>query len=449
MDPQKFDATILSALQDLEVPYDPGTWAALEQRLDALPAPDAVDQLVKPSLERVELPFDPGAWTALVSKMDQIVVVRRLRRTKALELVIFLLLLSNLNGFFGVVGSVAKPKSPAKPQQNMPIAGLPAGHKASKTYGAKVVQQENAVTGLLDELIELATTVKPVQVESNAPIITTNETENEEMDKRSLLDPMRFYAQSGPVHFVDPRLINTKRPTPILYASKLPALKAVPSGTKPNARRLYASTFASFDKITVRESSHIHRNNNLGGGMAIGYRKGKWGAETGVSYAQKTYQPLRQNVEYLNDPFTGISFYYVDEVQTDVFTVPVKLTRELARKGRTSVHASAGFSTHLATSKEYRYETLHLPAPSPQPNPNPVPPPQATFPEGRGLLQDGGAKRNVYASADLGLRVEQAIGKRYVAYIEPAYRQSLGEGFGPGSSRINSLTVSAGVMAHL
>ena len=71
MELQKFDSTLKSVLENLEVPYEPGTWAALESRLDALPAADAVDKAVRPALERIEMPYQPctgmrsqAAWTA-------------------------------------------------------------------------------------------------------------------------------------------------------------------------------------------------------------------------------------------------------------------------------------------------------------------------------------------------------------------------------------------------
>jgi len=454
MDTQKFDATLKSVLQDLEVPYDASTWSALESRLDALPAPDAVDRLVKPSLEHAELPYEPNTWVLLANKMDQVVLVRRIRRTKALELVIFLLLLSNLNGFFGVVGSVTKPKSFPK-SENGPIAGLQMPQKKSPTSGSQKVYKGIIGAGLLHDIMSVAHQIghpgdtnrsyeTQLEHQSNA-----NANEMAEVSAPSLLDPNRFYAQSGPVHFVDPKLVRTPSPKPILYATALPSIFGAKDAQKTVTRHFYVSTLAAFDQNTVREGTHTVKTSNVGGGFAAGYRNGKWGVETGMSYAQKTYQPLRQNVEYLNDPFQGIAFYYVDEVQSDVFTIPVKVTRKFANIGRTSAHAVAGVSTHIATSKVYRYETLHLPPPTPQPSPNPIPPPNAIFPEAKGILQDGGVNRNVFASADFGVRLEHLIGKRYVAFVEPAYRQSLAEGFGPGASRINSFTLQAGVMAHL
>lgn len=452
MDSQKFDASLKSALQDLELPYDAGTWAALEARLDALPAPDAIDQIVKPGLERVELPFEPSAWDKLAHKMDQKVLVQRIRKTKALELAIFLLLLTNLNGFFGVVDSVSKPRT--KPgQTTQPIAGIKSVKKSPGSSFSKINTNDSEGGGLLDNLLKLAH--QGSEVSPTTMVVEPNGSnhqvalENSAHDERSLLDPSRFYSQSGPIHFVDPTLMLVNKPKPILYATVRPDFHGFDAAKKSKKRHIYLASFANFDKNTVRESQHTNRSSNLGAGLALGYRKGKWGVETGLVYAQIDYQPKRQNVEYQNDPFTGISFYYVDEVQADVFTIPVKATRRLTKLGRTSAHIVAGVSAHLATSKAYSHETLHLPPPVPVTNPNPAPPPSPNFPEGKGLLQNGGINRNLYASADLGIRVEHPIGKRYVAFVEPAYRQSLGESFGPATARINSFSLQAGVMAHL
>jgi hypothetical protein len=64
-------------------------------------------------------------------------------------------------------------------------------------------------------------------------------------------------------------------------------------------------------------------------------------------------------------------------------------------------------------------------------------------------MEGGGLAHNAYATADLGLRLEHNLGKRFTAFIEPVYRQNLGGGFGPRSAQISTFSVQAGVMASL
>ncbi len=452
---QKFDSTLKSALENLEVPYDPSTWAALESRLDALPAPDAVDKAVRPALEKIEPAYDPSAWSALSSKMDSIARVRRLRMTKLAEAAIFLLLLLNLNGFFGVVESVTNPKPAPKTPQG-PIAGSgkamlkksPAGDSykpvdtaplASLSLAEKVVSYVQSITNSLTKKAENQyagmVMLRPQTMHSNAS---------------SLLDPNLFYSQTGILRFIDATNLPHEESKSVLFASSdivLPNL--VPQPSIPSKKGFYAASYASFDQNRITEADHSDRSNNFGGGVAVGRRKGKWGFEGGLAYSVKSYVPKRNNVEYLNDPFNGIHLFYVSQVDAQIVSVPVKATRQIAKFGKSSAHAVAGITTHLAASKNYAHKTVHFPPPIPSPNQNPTPNQSEPFPDGKGLLEQGGLTQNVYASADIGLRLEHLIGKRYVAFVEPSYRQTLAGGLGPQTSKINTFSLQAGVMAHL
>jgi hypothetical protein len=155
-------------------------------------------------------------------------------------------------------------------------------------------------------------------------------------------------------------------------------------------------------------------------------------------------------VEYENNPFTGISYYYADEVDADLVTVPVKATRRIGKMGKTTAHAVAGLTANFAANKRYGYKTVHYPPPVPVPTPGGPVSPNSVIPEGKGIFEKGGLVQNAYATADLGLRVERPLGSsRYTAFVEPMYRQSLGGGLGPHAARISTFSLQAGVMASL
>lgn len=442
MDLQKFDSTLKSALENLEVPFDASTWAALESRLDTLSAPDAVDKAVRPALERMETPFDSGSWALLANRMDGLARVRRLRMTKACEAAIFLLLLLNLKGFLGVVESVTKP-APVQKEIQGPIAkNRPS--KAKKQTSALPVSDaspsgdeslaEQVVSFVQNLAASLSSDPETLPVET--PIASN----------RSVLDPANFYSQSGLVKFPVGASLPALPTEPVLYASSqisIPGIE-IPKVVKPS--RFYGASFASYDKNYLNEAQYVDKKDGYGGGIAVGYRKGKWGVETGLSYSQKNYKPSRVNEEYYNDPFNGIGYFYNVGVEADVFSVPVKVTRRLAKVGSTSAHAVAGVTANFATSKNYAYKTVHFDPPNPQ---NPVAPIKADLPEGKGVLENGGLAHNAYATADLGLRVEQPIGKRYIAFVEPVYRHSMGGGLGPRAGRLHTFSLQAGVMASL
>lgn len=444
MDLQKFDSTLKSALENIEVPFDPSSWAALESRLDKLAAPDAVDKAVRPALERIESPYDTGSWAALANRMDGLARVRRLRLTKLSEAAIFLLLLLNLKGFFGVVEAVTKPV-PAQPEIQGPIAKkrpskIKKQQVGTSAYDAGTPSEDQSLAQQVVSLVQqFAASLTPSAPEQNPEVEPI-------ASSKSVLDPSNFYSQSGIVKFPAGSLLPSLPSQPILYASNqvnIPGIE-IQKAVKPS--RFYGATYASFDKNYMNESQYADKKNGYGGGIAVGYRKGNWGVETGLSYSQKSYKPSRLNEEYYNDPFNGIGYFYNVGVDADVFSIPVKVTRRVAKVGKTSAHAVAALTANFATSKNYAYNTVHFDPPNPQ---NPVEPTLAELPEGKGVFENGGLAHNAYATADLGLRVEQPIGKRYVAFVEPVYRHSLGGGLGPRASRLNTFSLQAGVLASL
>lgn len=448
MDLKKFDSTLKSALENVEVPFDPSTWAALESRLDRLPAPDAVDDILRPSLERIETPYNAATWTALASKLDGITRVRRLRLHKLAEAAIFLLLLLNLKGFFGVVQSVTNPV-PAKKEVPGPVASTeqikskkqPAAENMATPVNG-ITEKKNLTQQVLAFVQDVAASLTQ-SVENEGAAITAN-TPPPIHARTSVLDPANFYSQSGLVKFPVGPALPAHPMEPILFAGSLITIPGVeiPKAGKPS--RFYAASFGSFDQNFLREGEHSDKKSGYGGGLAVGFRKGKWGIETGLQYSQKNYQPKPENETYQDD-LNGVSFFSIDNVDANVFSVPVKATRRIAKLGKTQAHAVAGVTANFAASKNYGYNTVHLP---PKSNSDPAAP-VTPLPNGKGVLENGGLSHNAYATADLGLRVEHGLGKRYVAFVEPVFRRSLGGGLGPRSARLSTFSLQAGVMATL
>lgn len=452
MDLQQFDTTLKSALENIEVPFDPSTWAALASKLDQLPPADAVDQALRPSLEKVDASYDAGSWNLLANRMDVLARVRRLRMTKMAEAAILLLLLLNLKGFFGVVQSVTHP-APVKKEIIGPIAKVSTSKskKSSQQSPTESVSTATAETpqNLTDQVIAFVKDLAQgfSKAAEETPVLTPMVLQPI-ASNASLLDGNRFYGQSGLMKFTDAANLPLQPVKPLLYASNDVLIPGLEIEKAVRKSRFYAASYGSYDRNYAREGDFSHQSNGYGGGFIVGYRKGKWSLESGIAYAQKNYQPKRQNVEYQNDPFNGISFYYIDEVNADVVSIPVKATRKIAQMGSVTTRAVAGISTHFAANKSYGYKTVHYPPPIPLPQ-DPNHPAVSVSPNGQGILENGGLTHNVYASADLGIRVEQPLGKHYVAFVEPAFRHSLGSGLGPTATRINTLTIQAGVMASL
>lgn len=460
-----FDKQLKAALDNLEAPYDPVSWSALEQRMNATfaeehPAPvDAVDKAVFHSLERLEAPYQPAHWDLLAGRMTEAARVRRrLWIMKLSEAAIFLLLLINLDGFLNS-GAPTPGQQPQAPRSKRLQAELPAGslkNKGSmgaglKGFGFSFNNSGANVTNAYDSketLIALQGNTDPFL--QDVYLFQQSSAENATSAAAILLNPTET---PTPEHWASlPDIIKL----PILLGSPLEstgrsAFTAPVAQIKtPKQHRFYAGTFASYDWNQVNSPDYSHRANGYGGGLAIGYRIGKWGVETGLTYNRNQYQPKREEEIYKGNTQTGYYGSYAKTVDADLVSIPVKVSRRVGQFGQLSAHAVGGVTTHIALDKSYHYASTFYPGQAPpDPNYSPGQHPQLQQ-KGRGLLEKGALNGNVYASADAGVRIEHPVGRRFVAFVEPTYRHALGKkGIGPSPAKINTFSVQAGVLATL
>ncbi|GAB4493268.1 MAG: hypothetical protein OHK0019_16890 [Saprospiraceae bacterium] len=456
MNDNLFDKKLKAALDNVEVPYEPATWAALEQRLNAPfteehPAPvDAVDKAVFRTLERLEAPYQPAHWEVLANRMTQAVRLRRrIWATKLSEAAIFLLLLANLDGFFGD-GTFSPQEQPPSPQQLPKNNRLQAEAPASRWH-----KSGNFVTGSLTKnsfsngLEQSANAVlagwQTAESYSSEEFATLQESGQFVFDAQNISG---FWQENWP-SLADLLALPVLSGQPVVERMNANPYAVSKNLVKtPKQSRMYAASFANFDKNFARSEGYSNTANGYGGGVAIGTRIGKWGVEAGISYNRRRYQPKKE-IEIYDITTNGLHGSYASNVDADLLSVPVKITRQIAQFGQASIHATAGVTTNIALDKSYQYAGVFYPAPSSSGDPSTDQKPKLRK-NGQGALENGSLAGNVYASADLGLRIEHPIGRRLAAFVEPAYRQSLGgRGIGPNPARINTFSVQAGVLATL
>jgi hypothetical protein len=443
MEFKQFDAQVKSALENIQMPFDPASWDALESRLDGMPAPDAIDQQLRPTLERLETAYDPASWNSLSAKMDGIARARRVKWTKAAEAALILLLLLNTKSLFQAIEPAPKVPVTPKATTNEPIA-----HR-SRSKGLQK-QETNNTSNISISDLSLAGQVFSI-VHSLAQAISGSENEVLATDIQQI-----EIAEALPVQ-LDASLLAPAANAPLAYGmqrtihpNRVSANLSIPAASRKGSSPFYTGFSAGYDQNFLAQEEHKDQSSGYNGTLVVGYRKGKWGFETGIQYSSKSYQPKRENVEYLNDPFQGIGFYYNNGVVADVVTLPAKVTRQVFKAGKTKAHAVAGVSGHFATSKQYQYNSVLYPPVQPlPPDPNNSPLKAVPVPPAKGILENGGMTHNAFVTADIGLRLEQSFGNRYSAFIEPIYRHSLGGGLGPVASRLNTVSVQAGVLATL
>lgn len=471
-----FDERLKSALENLEVPYEPSTWAALEQRLPQVPAADAVDKAVFSALNNLEAPYQSSHWDILAQRMvEQTRLRRRLWASKLAEAAVFLLLLANLDGVLGD-GPANAPKPVAPAASDKPIAqkNLRDRHSAAtSTANSETTMQtspENAQASGEAGLAERFSASRMMLTNSKSALNTTdNQWIGENTDAQALLTALTNSQQldgitstaanstesafawlaplsatpQGPL-FWDKKILS---PSDFSLANPV----VVAPSKAPKQQRFYAASFASLEKNHTQAAGVLPQTTpGYGGGFAAGYRKGKWGVEAGVAYSQRRFRP-RKEVEIVSGNINkGYYGAYVREVNADIVSVPVKATRRIVKAGRLTAHAVAGLTANIAVEKSYQNKTVFYPGFQPQPGTDPVQQPAGFAQTGDGLLEGGTLNGNAYLSATAGLRLEHPVGKRYTVFVEGTYNPALTrQGIGPKPSQINTLALQAGVMAGL
>jgi hypothetical protein len=460
MDLKKFDASIKSSLEHLESPLDPGAWLAFKSKLDISGTeelPDSVqptDWQLKNALDRLEVPYQLADWNKLNARLNVQGTILRLRRTKLAEAAIFLLILANFQGFFGTIGHSKDPVTPPVPKSNVPMA------QVRRTTTSKLLSTNQNSFQAFDYSLgnqsfvgALSTPLAAIAEFSEGQFGVLSPT----MDGNILVS-LAEKATSGIAGIPENGAFANLSTLPQATTSENTwhtTFDFIPGVFVKHAQKsgkLYFGTYAFLAQNNIYKDEFSTQTRNGGVGISVGYRFGKWGIESGASYARPQYAPKKDLQIYAGNPVVGFLGDYVQTVRAEVISVPLKATRRLARIGKGSVHAIAGITANIAAGKHYAYKTEFLPSTSPSGLPNSGPDPEknpAPVRRSDGLLEGGDLASNAYATADLGFRIEHPIGKRLTAFLAPAIHTALGRGYGPKQERMSAISWQAGVFASL
>ncbi|NJL76758.1 MAG: hypothetical protein HC892_18780 [Saprospiraceae bacterium] len=95
-DKNRLDDIIGKKLNQFEAPYQPSSWDALNERLDAETelANENFDELIQKKISAMETPYQPLHWLMMSALLDEKAALRReLVRCKTAEVLLVLLLL--------------------------------------------------------------------------------------------------------------------------------------------------------------------------------------------------------------------------------------------------------------------------------------------------------------------------------------------------------------------
>ncbi|MCS7035674.1 MAG: hypothetical protein RMJ33_05355 [Saprospiraceae bacterium] len=451
MTEQNFDRLLKEALENLEPPYDPTTWEALRQRLDAQTgdAPAAAEDAaweanIRERLERLSAPYEAASWKALLARM-RLQTQRKwyVYGAKTLEMALLLLLLlwlwdsdrvrpaaspSNATLQSPIAQSAESTKSMLQPPsaQLLNATGTPSSNSSSAVHTNPAEAQRPAQGNTEPQ--------RPADALADASAAPLAE---------NVVEPSRLPALSFlltlPLQAPKRQSLASGEPT-MATAPPVPA----PASTVERRFYLFGAIVAQRHRILLPDAQQTAYGYGLS--LRAEYRKRAWAWSTGLEYGDLAFAPQYRERIYQGGPQIGYYGVTLSQVRADMLLLPMAVSRRVLNAERWQGWITGGLTAHLALAKAYDYDyTYHPPGhlPPTQADPNAQP---HLLERGRGLLEGGNLASNAYASADLGMRWEYSIpGGRYAWYVQPLYRRGLTPGVGINGERLHAWVLQVGL----
>jgi len=397
-----------------------------------------IDTIARDALQNMEFPYQPADWSAMESRIEKDAFLRtRLYWLKGGELLLMLLAFWVLFQFTGMTF----PETPTTPRSTPPTKQnilTPAekdtpqniDNQEEKTPEKKNKEEEvlhfaqnNKINTPVKNPPTFATfdgvaTVAP----SSSPIRMTRSVfeENQFINTPVLLQTTTKYIspiihQKAQVPNIKQNTDESREPS---FAGRLPQnVVLVESNPEnnitteteidpvPNVSRhpLHFRIAASPD-MNVAQGSY--RMGMTIGGLASVELSDKWQLETGLAYSGKFFNDLPLNEE---------RFPYMEDVSKDmnlhVAEIPLHLQYTIKKSTNWRPFVSAGFTANAVMFANYDYN-------------DGIESPFETQREA-GMLEGGNLRDNLYATADIGLGLERQLDKNLHLFIQPTVKFAL------------------------
>jgi hypothetical protein len=243
---------------------------------------------------------------------------------------------------------------------------------------------------------------------------------------------------------------------PTLAMAPLPGINENLAFTAPmikpsaNKTKWQLIAHAGPDFVQVRGENRV-TTRSYAAGVHTAMRKGKWGLETGVDYAQLSYKTKSKKEILAGNPTTGQVGRVLRAMDFDLVSVPLRVSRVIFKHKRTEVIAMAGPQLIATATIAPDYDSFYSPGSQPDPVPAPpiprIPPVAST----KGLFEGGSIKDNVHLAVQAAVRVEHRLGASNKTFFVEANAQSLltKNKLGPADDSFSGIGLRTGLIAML
>lgn len=435
-DTQAFDDLISARLGGYEAPYESDSWNALSQRLreirerEALFDAEAAQQIA--AATRRTPAADWGALNALMRYRKRLRI--HLYAAKALEAVALLMLLFP---WLQLSGPSPRPApAPPPPATKGPVA-------AHTPFGTNPKSSDATWT------LPIAATLAPTRLDT--------------LRVASALPPVPHIALAT-VGQPDEPTIYPAAPHAFARLSTLqahPFATSDPDRTSPltrvqgnrnqSARLCYVGATLGAGAQQFHTSERSVSTPVRTAGAVFGIKKGAWGIESGVQYAERSYDADGAYEVFQAQPGRPFLAWQMTGATLGSLSVPLRVSRRIARIGPLEARLGAGLAAHVHLQKDYEYRQVSLPEPPQKAGPIPTVAAKQHF--GAGILEQGGRLRdNLFASAEIALRIEAPVGAHGTSkvFVEPAWMVGFSSAsLGPETGRLSGPVMQVGVVKYL
>jgi hypothetical protein len=496
------DNIVLAGLSGLEVDFDPSSWDALEEKMTAEDVVEdaQVDDLARQSLHNYEVPYQKSHWEIMAERLEEEFSLRRkVYKYKVLELALMLLFIftminvlpfsadkfGELKAFdFEIFKNNNADKTPLFDAKNIENA------KQNKNLNALENENEQntnkAISTAANENVATA------QVENTASIASANVSPNTWQNTVSTLTRM---PQTVPAQLpiIKKEIIPDNSNTIYIGQKKGKSTAAVLTEKEDATREMQAAlemldlpkaelldfnhvlpsmilvedkekTSVWFSMVGNFEANYIFSPDNeelgssrdttlgfgYGGGILGGFKRGKWGFETGGIYNHKSYPPNFINQFNPNNDKNVLESEFFQDIQLDILQIPINVQYFVLDRPKWRIYASTGLSVNLLLTPVYQISETRAAlvatmasAPPGGGEPDKSLKNKTEFPTG--ILAGGSLRENSYLTAQFGLGIERSVGSRWSVFAQPNYQHYLSKnGLKPFKDKFYTMSLSLG-----
>lgn len=378
-----------------------------------------IDSIAKDALQNLEFPYQPADWSAMESRIEKDAFLRtRLYWLKGGELLLMLLAFWVLFQFTGMTFPDAPAPQhipPVKQQTQPPVQQnntIPAEEKTPENIDN---QEETTPKKEAKEELHFAQNTNVQIPNFKFQISNSNMQTPATRITPDVATPNTYSAKTVHPHTHLSQPIEQSVIQHSQLATRLPSIQVlVESRTEYDAaataeidplpdskQRMHLRIVASPDMNT---STNTSRMGMTFGGLTSVELSDKWQVETGLAYSGKFFNDLpTQNPAFPNIAMKDMNLHLVE--------VPLHAQYTIKKSINWRPFVTAGFTANAVMFADHEYTND---------NEEPFPPQDAA-----GIIEGGAWKDNIYATADIGLGLERQLDRNLHLFIQPTVKFAL------------------------